>query len=88
MQLLFARRTDIQYQSSSQWKKECTEASEAWSQKGDLQKLQRLQVKLMSAVAGCIAALPVPVFPGAAEARWETQNRTVWNEQERASEER
>jgi hypothetical protein len=42
----------------------------------------------MSVVAGCIAALPVPVFPGAVEARWETQNRMVWNELEHASEER
>ncbi len=54
----------------------------------------------MSAVAGCIAALPVPAFPAAVEARWETQNRaavearwetqnrTVWNELEHASEER
>jgi len=42
----------------------------------------------MSAVAGCVAALPVPAFPPAVEARWETQNRTVWNELEHASEER
>ena len=59
-----------------------------WSQKGDLRKLQRQQVKLMSAVAGCIAALPVPAFPAAVEARWETQNRTVWNELQHANEER
>ena len=42
----------------------------------------------MSAVAVCIAAFPVPAFPAAVEARWETQNRTVWNELEHASEER
>ena len=59
-----------------------------WSQKDDLRKVQRPQVKLMSTVAGCIAAVPVPVFPAPVEARWETQNRTVWNELEHASEER
>ena len=61
-----------------------------WSQKDDLRKFQRAQVKLMSAVAGCIAAIPVPVsaFPTAVEARWETQNRTVWNELQHANEER
>jgi hypothetical protein len=59
-----------------------------WSQKGDFRKLQRPQVKLMSAATGCIAALPVPAFPAAVEARWETENRTVWNELDRASEER
>jgi hypothetical protein len=59
-----------------------------WSPKGDLRKLQRPQVKLMSRVVGCIAALPVPAFPAAVEARWEAQNRTVWNELEHASEER
>jgi hypothetical protein len=42
----------------------------------------------MFRVAGCIAALPVPAFPAAVEARWETQNRTVWNEREHANEER
>jgi hypothetical protein len=42
----------------------------------------------MVAVAGCIATLPVPAFPAAVEARWETQNRTVWNELEHANEER
>ena len=42
----------------------------------------------MSRVVGCIAALPVPAFPAAVEARWEAQNRTVWNELEHASEER
>jgi hypothetical protein len=59
-----------------------------WSQKGDLRKVQRPQVKLMVAIAGCIATLPVPAFPTAVEARWETQNRTVWNELEHANEER
>ena len=53
-----------------------------------LRKVQRPQVKLMSRVAGYIAAVPVPAFPTAVEARWETQNRTVWNELQHASEER
>jgi hypothetical protein len=59
-----------------------------WSQKGDLRKLQRPQVKLMSVAASHVTALPVSAFPAAVEARWETQNRTVWNELEHASEER
>jgi hypothetical protein len=42
----------------------------------------------MSVVAGCIAALPVSAFPVAVEVRWETQNRTVWNELEHTSKER
>ena len=59
-----------------------------WSQKGDLRKVQCPQVKLMSAVAGCITAVPVPAFPTADETRWETQNRRLWNEQQHPSEER
>src|SRR5216684_9427596 len=58
-----------------------------WSEKGDLRKLQRPQVKWMSAVVSYVVS-PVPAFPAAVEARWETQNRTVWNEREHASEER
>ena len=42
----------------------------------------------MSAVASYAAALPVPVFPAVGDARWEMENRTVWNEREHASEER
>jgi len=57
------------------------------SHEGDLRKLQRPQVKRMSAVVSYVAS-PVPAFPAAVEARWETQNRTVWNELEHASEER
>jgi hypothetical protein len=41
----------------------------------------------MSALVSYLA-LPVPVFPAGVNAHWETENRTVWNEQEHASEER
>jgi hypothetical protein len=40
----------------------------------------------MSAVVSYVAPL-VPALP-AVDLRWETENRTVWNEQEHASEER
>ena len=41
----------------------------------------------MSAMVSYVAPL-APAFPAGVEARWETENRTVWNEQEHASEER
>jgi hypothetical protein len=41
----------------------------------------------MSAMVGYVAPR-VPVFPAGIDVHWETQNRTVWNEQEHASEER
>src|SRR6266576_1673953 len=41
----------------------------------------------MSAMVSCVAPL-VPAFPAGVDARWETENRTVWNEQEHANEER
>jgi hypothetical protein len=41
----------------------------------------------MSAMVSYVAPL-APAFPAGVDARWETENRTVWNEQERASEER
>ena len=40
----------------------------------------------MSAMVSYVAPL-VPSFPAGVDARWETENRTVWNEQEHASEE-
>jgi hypothetical protein len=36
----------------------------------------------MSAAATHTAALSVPAFPAEVDARWETQNRTVWNERQ------
>jgi len=42
----------------------------------------------MSAVAIDTQALPVPAFPAGVGVHWETENRTVWNEQQHASEER
>jgi hypothetical protein len=41
----------------------------------------------MSVMVSYVAPL-VPAFPAGVDARCETENRTVWNEQERASEER
>jgi hypothetical protein len=38
-------------------------------------------------MAGYVAP-PVPAFPAGVEVRWETENRTAWNEQEHAREER
>jgi hypothetical protein len=49
--------------------------------------LQRQQVVLMSAAASYTAALPVLAFPSGVDTHWETQNRMVWNERQRASEE-
>ena len=40
----------------------------------------------MSAVASYGTAFPVPAFPAGVDARWETENRTLWNEREHASE--
>ncbi len=42
----------------------------------------------MYAAATYTAALSVPTFPAGADTHWETENRTVWNQQEHASEER
>lgn len=41
----------------------------------------------MSAMVSHVAPLVV-AFPAGVDARWETENRMVWNEQVRASEER
>lgn len=41
----------------------------------------------MSAMVSYVAPL-FPAFPAGVDAHWETQNRTVWNEREHASEER
>lgn len=41
----------------------------------------------MSAMVSYVAPV-VPAFPAGGDARWETQNRTVWNELEHESEER
>jgi len=49
---------------------------------------QNQQVDLMSTKATSLFLPSVPAFPLGVDARWETQNRTVWNEQEHASEER
>jgi hypothetical protein len=42
----------------------------------------------MSAMATSTIFLSVQVFPAGVEAGWETENRTVWNEPQHASEER
>ena len=41
----------------------------------------------MSAMVSYAAPL-VPAFPAGVDVRWETENRTVWNEREHASEKR
>jgi hypothetical protein len=41
----------------------------------------------MSAMVSYVAPL-VAAFPAGVDARWETENRTVWNELKHASEER
>ncbi len=87
MQLLFLIELALSTKAPRNGRRNALKLQKRWSEKGDLRKLQRPQVKLMSAVAGCIVP-PVPAFPAAVEARWETQNRTVWNELEHASEER
>ena len=46
------------------------------------------QVDLMSTIATSTTLLSIPAFPAGVDERWETENRTVWNEQEHASEER
>ena len=42
----------------------------------------------MSAMATSTTFLSILAFPAGVDVRWETENRTVWNEQEHASEER
>jgi len=42
----------------------------------------------MSAVATHATALSVPAFPSAVDTHWETVTCEVWNQHERASEER
>ena len=49
---------------------------------------QNWQVGLMSALAASTTFPSVPAFPTGDDAHWETQNCTVWNEREHASEER
>ena len=49
---------------------------------------QNQQADLMSAMATGTSLLSVPAFPTGVDAHWETENRSVWNEQEHASEER
>ena len=41
----------------------------------------------MSVMVSYVTPL-VPVFPAGVDARWETENRTVWNELEHIGEER
>jgi hypothetical protein len=42
----------------------------------------------MSTIATPSTFISAPSFPLGVDAHWETQSRTVWNEQEQASEER
>jgi len=74
---------------SSEWKAECNGplGSPGQNFSGRV-NFQNWQVGLMSALATSTTFPSVPAFPAAVEARWETENRTVWNEVEHASEER
>jgi hypothetical protein len=72
-----------------EWKAECNELLESLARNfaGRL-NVQNQQVDLMSTIATSVNDLSDPAFHLGVEARWETQTRTVWNEQEQASEER
>ena len=51
-------------------------------------EFQNWQVGMMSALATSTTFPSVPAFPTGGDAHWETENRTVWNEQMHMSEER
>jgi len=74
---------------SSEWKAECNGllGSPGQNFSGRV-NFQNWQVGLMSALATSTTFPSVPAFPAGGDAHWETENRTVWNEQEHASEER
>ena len=72
-----------------EWKAECNELIESLARNfAGRENFQNQQVDLMSSIVTSATFLSVPAFPAAVEARWETENRTVWNEVEHASEER
>jgi len=72
-----------------EWKAECNvlRVSLARNFAGRV-NFQNQQADLMSAMATGTSLFSVPAFPTAVDAHWETENRSVWNEQEHASEER
>jgi len=74
---------------SSEWKAECNGllGSPGQNFSGRV-NFQNWQVGLMSALATSTTFPSVPAFPAGGDAHWESENRTVWNEQEHASEER
>ena len=49
---------------------------------------QNQQGELMSAMATSTIFLSFSVSPAGGDAHWETENRTLWNEQEQANEKR
>jgi hypothetical protein len=71
------------------WKSECNEPLESLARNfAGRVNLQNQQVDLMSAMATSATFPSVQVFPVGSDDYWETQNRTVWNELQHASEER
>ena len=70
------------------WKAECNGLLGSLARNfAGRENFQNQQVDLMSSIVTSAAFLSVPAFPAAVEAHWETENRTVWNEVEHASEE-
>ena len=71
------------------WKAECNEPLESPARNfAGRANFQNQRVDLMSAMATSTTFLSVQVFPPGVEAHWETENRTLWNELQHASEER
>lgn len=54
----------------------------------DFRKFQHRQIEEMFAGITHAQALPVAALPAGTQARWETENRAVWNEQQHSCEER
>ncbi len=66
-----------------EWKAECNELIESLTRNfAGRVNFQNRQVDLMSSIAASATFLSVPAFAFGVDARWETQNRTVWNEKE------
>ena len=71
------------------WKAECNEPLESLARNfAGRVNFQNQQVDLMSAMATSAIFLSDQMFPAGIDAHWETENRTVWNELEHASEKR
>ena len=72
-----------------EWKAECNTLLESLARNfAGRGNFNNQQADLMSPIATSATFPAVPAFPAGIDSHWETQNRTVWNEQEHASEER